>query len=192
QGFLDVGRVESGQLALDLPPVDLGVQLQQEIEIMRPRAESRGLMLELALPTSLPPVHADPDRLHQILENLLDNAIKYAPEGTSIWIAAEARSGGRVTTSVTNQGGARPRAPERMFDRFYRADPSRSSAGGVGLGLAISRELAMAQRGRLTADLGNDGSLCLKLDLPAAAQPPTQPETLSRLPVRLSPRPEPR
>jgi len=79
-----------------------------------------------------------------------------------------------------------------MFDRFYRADPSRSSAGGVGLGLAISRELAMAQQGRLTAELGNDGSLCLKLDLPAAAQPPALPETLSRLPVRLSPRPEPR
>jgi len=191
QELLDLARVESGQLALDLHPVDLGVQLQQEIEIMRPRAESRGLVLELALPTSLPPVHADPDRLHQILENLLDNAIKYAPEGTSVWIAAEARSGGRVMTSVTNQVGARPPDPERMFDRFYRADPSRSSAGGVGLGLAISRELAMAQQGRLTAELGSDGSLCLKLDLPAAAQPPVQPETLSRLPVRLSPRPEP-
>src|SRR5262249_55816096 len=110
----------------------------------------------------------------------------------SIWIAAEARSGGRVTTSVTNQVGARPPDPERMFDRFYRADPSRSSAGGVGLGLAISREPALAQRGRLTAELGNDGNPCMKLDRTAAAQPPTQPETLSRLPVRLSPRPEPR
>jgi len=192
QELLDLARVESGQLALDLHPVDLGVQLQQEIEIMRPRAESRTLVLELALPTSLPPVHADPDRLHQILENLIDNAIKYAPEGTTVWIAAEARSGGRVTTSVTNQVGARQPDPERIFDRFYRADPSRSSAGGVGLGLAISRELALAQQGRLTAELGNDGSLCLKLDLPAAARPPAQPEIQSRLPVRLSPRPEPR
>lgn len=192
QELLDLARVESGQLALDLHPVDLGVQLQQEIEIMRPRAESRALVLELALPTTLPPVHADPDRLHQILENLIDNAIKYAPEGTTVWITAEARSGGRVTTSVTNQVGARPPDPERIFDRFYRADPSRSSAGGVGLGLAISRELALAQQGRLTAELGNDGSLCLKLDLPAAARPPAQPEIQSRLPVRLSPRPEPR
>jgi len=149
-------------------------------------------MLELALPTSLPPVHADPDRLHQILENLLDNAIKYAPERTAVWISAEARSGGRVTTSVTNQVGARAPDPERIFDRFYRADPSRSSAGGVGLGLAISRELALAQQGRLTAELGGDGSLCLKLDLPAAPRPPAQPEVQSRLPVRLSPRPEPR
>ena len=192
QELLDLARVESGQLALDLHPVDLGVQLHQEIEIVRPRAEGRGLALQLATPNTLPPVHADPDRLHQILENLLDNAIKYAPEKTSVWISAEARVGGRVMTSITNQVGARAPDPQRMFDRFYRADPSRTSTGGVGLGLAICRELAVAQQGRLTAELGGDGSLCMKLDLPAAAQPPAQVETPSLPPVRLSPKPQPR
>lgn len=191
QDLLDLARVESGQLTLDLHPVDLGVQLHQEIEIVRSRAEARGLVLQLATPATLPPVQADPDRLHQILENLLDNAIKYAPEKTSVWISAETKAGGRVITSVTNQSGARAPDPQRMFDRFYRADPSRSSAGGVGLGLAISRELAMAQQGRLTAELGADGSLCMRLDLPAAAQPPAQLETPSLPPVRLSPKPQP-
>lgn len=189
--LLDLARVESGQLTLDLHPVDLGAQLHQEIEIVRPRAEGRELVLQLATPASLPPVEADADRLHQILENLLDNAIKYAPAKTSVWISAETRPGGRIITSVTNQVGARAPDPQRMFDRFYRADPSRS-AGGVGLGLAICRELAAAQNGRLTAALGADGSLCMTLDLPAAAQPPAEVEVASRLPVRLEPRPQPR
>jgi two-component system, OmpR family, sensor kinase len=189
--LLDLARVESGQLTLDLHPVDLGAQLHQEIEIVRPRAEGRELVLQLATPASLPPVKADPDRLHQILENLLDNAIKYAPAKTSVWISAETRPGGRIITSVTNQVGARAPDPQRMFDRFYRADPSRA-AGGVGLGLAICRELAAAQNGRLTAALGADGSLCMTLDLPAAAQPPAEVEVASRLPVRLEPRPQTR
>ena len=191
QELLDLARVESGQLTLDLHPVDLTAQLQQEIEIVRPRAESRGLALQLASPGSLPPVTADPDRLHQILENLLDNAIKYAPEKTSIWISAEARPGGRIVTSVTNKVGSLAPDPERMFDRFYRADASRS-AGGAGLGLAICRELAAAQDGRLTAELAADGNLCMRLDLPAAMQPPLQVDAASRLPVRLSPRPQTR
>jgi signal transduction histidine kinase len=77
-----------------------------------------------------------------------------------------------------------------MFDRFYRGDPSRSSAGGVGLGLAISRELAIAQRGDLRAELHADGSLSMKLDLPVAAQPPLPLEAPNRGPVRLAPRPQ--
>jgi signal transduction histidine kinase len=172
QELLDLARVESGQLTLTLHPVDLGVQLQQEIEIVRQRADARRLALELMVPPTLPPVQADPDRLHQILENLLDNAVKYAPEGTTVWITAEARPGGRIVTSVRNRVGVRPPDPNRMFDRFYRGDPSRSSAGGVGLGLAISRELAIAQQGDLRAELSADGSLSLQLDLPAAPHPP--------------------
>jgi two-component system OmpR family sensor kinase len=190
QELLDLARVESGQLALNPHPVDLGVQLQQEIELVRQRAEGRRLALRLAVPPTLPPVQADPDRLHQILDNLLDNAVKYAPEGTTVWISAESGPGLRITTTVRNRVGVRPPDPERMFDRFYRGDPSRSSAGGVGLGLAISRELAIAQDGDLRAQLGADGSLSLKLDLPAAVRPPVSLETPTRGPVRLAPRPQ--
>ena len=78
-----------------------------------------------------------------------------------------------------------------MFDRFYRADPSRSSAaGGVGLGLAISRELAMAQGGSLTAEVDARGRVCLKLDLPAEPQPPATRPLPDRAPGRLAPRPQ--
>jgi signal transduction histidine kinase len=192
QELLDLARVESGQLALSPHPVDLGVQLQQEIEIVRKRAEARRLVMRLAVPPALPPVHADPDRLHQILENLLDNAVKYAPEGTTVWISAEPGLGGRITTAVRNRLGVSPPDTARMFDRFYRGDSARSSAGGVGLGLAISRELAIAQDGDLRAERGADGSLCLKLDLPAVAQPLASTRTHPRGPVRLDPRPQPR
>jgi signal transduction histidine kinase len=190
QELLDLARVESGQLGLDPHPVDLGVQLQQEIEIVRKRAEARRLTLQLAMPAALPPVHADPDRLHQILDNLLDNAVKYAPEGTTVWISAEHRPGARITTSVRNRVGVRPPDPAHMFDRFYRGDPSRSSAGGVGLGLAISRELAIAQDGDLRAALRPDGTLTVELDLPAAAPPPPRTEVPTRGPLRLHPRPQ--
>ena len=193
QELLDLARVESGQLTFDPQPVDLGAQLQQEIEIIRPRAQQRGLVLQLALPSSLPPVHADPDRLHQILENLLDNAVKYAPPETDVRVSAEEAPGGVVTTRVGNQVGWPAPDPERMFDRFYRADPSRSSTGGVGLGLAISRELAIAQQGTLTAHIEPPGSLAMRLDLPAVAPPRPAPlETPARPPIRLTPRPQPR
>jgi signal transduction histidine kinase len=172
QELLDLARVEAGQLALDPQTVDLAAQLEQEIELVRPRARARGLSVELRLSQALPPVRADPERLHQILENLLDNAVKYAPEGSEVAISAAARDS-QVETIVRNRVGAPPPDPERMFDRFYRGDPSRSSsAPGAGLGLAISRQLATAQQGALAARLDRE-QLVMQLDLPAAEPPPT-------------------
>jgi two-component system OmpR family sensor kinase len=182
QELLDLARVESGQLALDTRPVDLGAQLQQEIELVRPRADARSLQLRLELPPGLPPVQADPERLQQILENLLDNAVKYAPQGSEVAIWAQVE-GGHVATMVRNQVGSHRPDPERMFERFYRADPSRSSAGGgAGLGLAISRELAAAQDGGLAASL-DGGTLVMRLDLPSAGQPPDMGKAPGRGPV---------
>jgi signal transduction histidine kinase len=182
QELLDLARVESGQLALDTRPVDLAAQLEQEMELVRPRAGARGLKLDLQLAADLPPVAADPERLQQILENLLDNAVKYAPEGSEVAIRAQAADGW-VTTTLRNQIGSHRPDPERMFDRFYRADPSRASSGsGAGLGLAISRELAAAQQGGLHARLeGTD--LVVRLDLPSARQPAVPKETPQRQPA---------
>ena len=133
--------------------------------------------------------------MHQILDNLLDNAVKYAPEGTEVWISAERLPHDRVRTTVRNRVSSHPPNPERMFDRFYRADPSRASgAGGVGLGLAISRQLASAQGGSLTAELDRAGQLSMNLELPAiAAAPPAAAQRPAREGARLPPPlPEPR
>jgi signal transduction histidine kinase len=174
QELLDLARVEAGTISMHITAVDLGGQLQQELEIVRPRATARELTLNLVVPQDIPPVSADPQRLHQILDNLLDNAVKYTPEGSTITVSAAA--GSSVETVVSNPAGVHRPDPDRMFERFYRADPSRSAAaGGVGLGLAISRELASAMSGRLWADFDDVGNLRVHLRLPhasSAAPPP--------------------
>src|SRR4029077_17344845 len=110
----------------------------------------------------------DPERLHQILDNLMDNAVKYAPPGSTVTASAVAR-GGVVEALVATPAGAHPPDPGRMFERFYRADASRSAAaGGVGLGLAISRELILAMKGRLWADIDEAGDVRVHLVLPVA------------------------
>ena len=117
-------------------------------------------------PPGLRAIRADPERLHQIVDNLLDNAVKYASEGTPVEVAVhnELMS---VEISVANGVDHDAPDPERMFDRFYRGDPSRSaSAAGVGLGLSISRELAAALGGKLWAEL-KGSTLRLRLTLPA-------------------------
>ncbi|TMF39153.1 MAG: HAMP domain-containing histidine kinase [Chloroflexi bacterium] len=170
QELLDLARVEAGSISMHITSVDLGGQLEQELEIVRPRAASRELSLHLNVPDDIPPVAADPERLHQILDNLLDNAVKYAPNGSTVNAVARL-SGGSVETVISNPAGAHRPDPDRMFDRFYRADPSRSAAaGGVGLGLAISRELAAAMRGRLWADFDDAANLRLHLTLPASRE----------------------
>jgi len=170
QELLDLARVEAGSISLHITSVDLGGQLQQELEIVKPRATSRGLTLVLSAADDIPPVAADPERLHQVVDNLLDNAVKYAPEGTTVNVVAR-MSGGSVETVVSNPTGPQRPDPDRMFDRFYRGDPSRSAAAaGVGLGLAISRELAAAMRGRLWADFDDTGSIRVHLTLPPARE----------------------
>ena len=170
QELLDLARVEAGSISFHITAVDLGSQLQQELEVLRPRADARDLALALAVTPGTPPVVADPERLHQILDNLLDNGVKYAPEGSTITVVTRV-SGSSVETLVSNPMGATKPDPERMFDRFYRADSSRSSgAGGVGLGLSISRNFADAMHGRLWAEFERDGDLTMHLVLPAAVQ----------------------
>ncbi len=176
QELLDLARVESGHLSLHPTAVDITAMLKQELDIIRPRAQERGLNLALETAGDLPPGIADPERLHQVLDNLLDNAVKYAPANANIHISAAHGADGSLEVQVANPIGAHRPDPERIFERFYRADPSRSAAaGGVGLGLAISQELTAAMQGRLWADFDDRGWLRLRLRLPAghpsAAEP---------------------
>jgi signal transduction histidine kinase len=171
QELLDLARVEAGSISMHITAVDLGGLLEQELELVRPRAVKRKLDLNLSFPPGIPPVAADPERLHQILDNLVDNAVKYAPQGSPVQITALSNVSG-VEVVIANATGANKPDPDRLFERFYRADPSRSAAaGGVGLGLAISKELALAMRGKLWADIAKDQDLLkLHLLLPAAAK----------------------
>ncbi len=170
QELLDLARVEAGSISMHISAVDLAAQLQQELEMVKPRAATRGLTMEVLVPANLPPIAADPERLHQVIGNLLDNAVKYAPDGSTVRTEARLNVSG-VETVVANPAGDHRPDPERMFERFYRADPSRSAAaGGVGLGLAISKQLVAAMRGRLWAEIDPSGSLNVHLLLPASGE----------------------
>ena len=191
QELLDLARVEAGSISMHIAAVDLGGQLQQELEMLRPRATARGLALQMVVPEDIPPVAADPERLHQILDNLLDNAVKYAPEHASVNATARL-SGAAVETVISNPVGSHRPDADRMFDRFYRADPSRSAAaGGVGLGLAISRELAAAMKGRLWADFDDSGNLRVHLLLPATREAAARTEPTAAHPRNLPTLPSP-
>ena len=166
QELLDLARVEGGSISMHVSAVDLGAQLQQELEMIRPRAGVRSLHMDLDVPEALPPVAADPDRLHQVLDNLLDNAVKYAPEGSRVVVSAHP-NGEAVEVAISNPLGPVRPDPERMFERFYRADPSRAAAaGGVGLGLAISQQLISAMSGRMWAAIDGEGDLKVMVRLP--------------------------
>jgi signal transduction histidine kinase len=96
QELLDLARVESGSISMHITSVDLGGQLGQEVEMVRRRAGSRGLSLNVNVPDDIPPVAADPERLHQILDNLLDNSVKYAPEGSNASAAEQSKRSSRI------------------------------------------------------------------------------------------------
>jgi len=188
QELLDLARVEAGSISIHIASVDLGAQLEQELEIVKPRAATRSLRLALDVPDDIPPVAADGERLHQVLGNLFDNAVKYAPDGSTVTVDVRL-SGAAVETVICNPAGAHRPDPDRMFDRFYRGDPSRSAAaGGVGLGLAISRELAAAMKGRLWADFDPSGQLRVHLTLPAAREAGSRPAA-SAVETAAEPRP---
>jgi signal transduction histidine kinase len=113
-------------------------------------------------------VRADADRLTQVLDNLLDNAIRYAPEQSSVTVNIQ-RAGTEVRCAVSDQGAGIPAEHlPFIFERFYRVDVSRyRQAGGSGLGLAIVRSLLTAQGGRITVDSVEGGGATFTFWLPA-------------------------
>ena len=133
---------------------------------MAPSIERAGLRVVVEVPDHLPAV-ADPDRLAQVLANLLSNAVRYTPAGGSITVRSERRPGD-VLVSVLNTGDGIPAEDlDRVFERFYRVEKSRDRArGGAGIGLAIVKQLVEASGGRVGAESG-DGLTRFWFSLPA-------------------------
>lgn len=159
---------EAGQLSLDLQPVDLTTLVQESLERFRPQADERDIRLEAEL-QPLPPLRVDPQRIEQILGNLLSNALRHTPDGGRVRVRLQPDCE-RVFVSVHDSGPGIPEeALEKIFERFYRADRARSrSQGGAGLGLSIARNLAQAHGGTLRAANHPQGGAVFTLELPAA------------------------
>jgi signal transduction histidine kinase len=144
----ELAQAEAGQLNLVRRPVRVDEIVHRVAEAFNWQVESKGLTLRVDVPADLPLVDVDPERIGQVLRNLLSNAILHTPAGGEIDIVA--RAGGKwVTVAVKDTGEGIP--PEHLpfvFDRFYRVDKSRSRlTGGVGLGLAIAKQLVEAHGG---------------------------------------------
>jgi signal transduction histidine kinase/CheY-like chemotaxis protein len=148
--FLDLQRMETGRQEISPRQLDLPDLLSNTVEAAGPD-EARPI--ELDLPDELPAVRADPDRIHQVMSNLLSNARKYSPGGGPIRVSAS-EDDGQVIVSVRDSGlGMPPEALPRLFEKFFRIDNSdRRSITGTGLGLAISRKIIEAHGGRIWAD----------------------------------------
>ena len=159
----DLGRLsqaESGQLDLEIAFVYPAEAVGIAAERMAPLFNEKGVELGNAAPESLPPVTADGDRVVQVLTNLLGNALRHTPAGGRVVVGAEAREGAIVFRVEDTGEGITSGDLPRVFERFYRAEKSRSrgeSRGGSGLGLAISRALVEAMGGRIKADSPGPG-----------------------------------
>lgn len=154
EGLLDLARLDAGQSALLRGPVELTPLVRSVAEKFSPRAAEKNIALRQDIPP-LPPIVGDADRLAQVFTNLLDNALKHTPAGGTVTVAAgPAPAAGAVEISVTDTGPGIPAEDlSRIFERFYQVDKSRRAAGrGVGLGLAITREIVAAHGGQIRAE----------------------------------------
>ncbi|HEY8743181.1 MAG TPA: GAF domain-containing protein [Chloroflexota bacterium] len=146
--LLDASRLEAGTLALELHPTRLLPLIRKAVHDARERAPDYQFALDL--PGELPLVNADTRRLEQVFRNLLDNAVKYSPSGSTITISAEAAQAGVIVT-VRDEGlGIADEHRERIFDRFFRVDQTDNRrGGGSGLGLAITKGIVEGHGGRI-------------------------------------------
>jgi signal transduction histidine kinase len=147
----ELAQAEAGKLRLDRGPVAPATLLARATDAVRARAADQGIALTVDAPGDLPAVVADPQRITQVLHNLLTNALTHTPSGGTIAVEARAEPGGMVAIGVADTGaGIAPEDLPHIFERFYRADSSRSRAtGGSGLGLTIARRLVEAHGGRI-------------------------------------------
>jgi two-component system phosphate regulon sensor histidine kinase PhoR len=167
--LLELARIESGRVHLRFQRADVGRVVAEAAERLRPQAERQSLTLAVRTPPDALAAMIDADRVHQVVINLVHNAIKFTPPGGSIGVSVE-RRGDQVAVVVSDTGvGVDAADLPRLFERFYKVDRSRSTAG-TGLGLAIVKHLVQAHAGRVWADSPGEGQgTTFTVELPTLA-----------------------
>jgi signal transduction histidine kinase len=173
----ELSLAEAGQLPLTRRPVEIAEVVSQTVQIVQPQLEQKHLSLHVHLPPDLPLICADPERVAQILRNLVHNAITYTSRCGEISITAS-RSEAWVHVSVQDTGvGIALEHLSSLFERFYRADPSRARAtGGTGLGLAIVKQMVQAHGGQITVASQEGKGACFTFTLPVVSNTAMQRE----------------
>ncbi len=148
--LLDVSKLEAGRMELKKRLVDMDLLIKDQVASFKAEAENKKVLLEPRLPAKLPPMYIDPDRVTQVIVNLIGNAIKFTPEGGRVLVAARENEGS-VAVSVQDTGvGITKENFSKIFDRFRQIDRKPGpGAKGTGLGLSISKEFVELHKGRL-------------------------------------------
>jgi signal transduction histidine kinase len=182
--LLDLSRLESGDLPFDRQAVSLPGLVSGVVSEVEVAAAGRVVVAQ-DIAADIPPLWADPERLHQVLFNLLDNAVRFTPAGGTVTVRAR-RNGDRCEVEVADTGpGIPPEHLPLLFERFYRVDQARArGAGGTGIGLAIARSIVEAHGGKIWArsEVGHGSVFGFDIPLataetPAQPAPPAQPAT---------------
>jgi signal transduction histidine kinase/ActR/RegA family two-component response regulator len=157
--LLDVSRIITGTMRLDVRTVDLTTVVEAAVDSVRPAANAKDMRLQLVLDPRTGPIAGDPDRLQQVVWNLLTNSVKFTPKGGTVQIHLQrVNSHIEIVVSDTGQGIA-PELLPVVFNRFWQAERSTTRAhGGLGLGLALVRHLVEAHGGTVTAHSEGDGT----------------------------------
>jgi signal transduction histidine kinase len=187
--LLDVSRIISGKMRLDLTLVELSAIVEAALDTLRPAAEAKAIHVEAHVDRTLGPVSGDASRLQQVIWNLLSNAVKFTPKGGRVDIRVEGVSSlARITVSDTGQG-VDPAFLPHIFERFKQADASSTRAeGGLGLGLAIVRHLVELHGGTVevhSPGLGMGTTFTVQLPLPAVRMVMSRGESGEALKARL-------
>jgi two-component system phosphate regulon sensor histidine kinase PhoR len=169
--ILLANTLDSGRLRLETGRVDLSDLTKDVVDEMRAAfVEREDITISLAPANGGAQVSADPDKLRQVLINLIDNAVKYSPDGGRVEVEIEPRDSGGIRVVVRDEGiGIPGNEQQRIFRKFYRVDPHLSrGVGGTGLGLYICRELVRRMQGRITVDSREGAGSTFCVDLPVA------------------------
>src|ERR1051325_4884969 len=171
EDLLDVSRIISGKVRLDIKPVTLTSIIEEALDAVRPAAELKSIRLIITIDPAAERLHADPARLQQIIWNLLSNSIKFTAAGGEVTVTGR-RTASVVEITVSDTGeGISPKFQPYAFDRFQQADSSMTRRhGGLGLGLAITRHLVEMHGGTIEAHSEGEGrgaTFTVKLPIPA-------------------------
>jgi CheY-like chemotaxis protein len=178
EDLLDVSRIESGRLRLDVQATDLAKVVKSAVDSMRLAAEAKSIALHDIIDTNVSLIAGDPKRLEQVVWNLLSNAIKFTPRGGKVQVRLE-RINSHVEIIVTDNGqGIAASSVPYVFDRFWQETGSGQNRPGVGLGLSIVKELVALHGGTVMAHsdgVGNGSTFTVRLPLPPATAPLLEP-----------------
>ncbi len=186
EDILDMSRIISGKLRLNIQPIDLAEIVRVAIETLQPAANGKGVQLQIVANPVAEHLHGDPNRLQQVLWNLISNAVKFSPKGGQVLVGIQ-RVAGQVEVHVTDTGvGIAPEFLPYVFDRFRQADSSTTRIhGGLGLGLSIVKQIMEMHGGTvrvLSPGKGQGATFIISLPL----VPPTTEEEVTAAAPRLN------